>query len=96
MSLGADVVLTEEEVRKTQLFKTNKLPAPKLALNGICGQSAVEVMRHLAHSGVMVTYGAMSREPLTVPASALIFKVIERYSAKLLRTIMVPSTSCKV
>ncbi|EZA61544.1 hypothetical protein DMN91_003781 [Ooceraea biroi] len=76
MSLGADEVLTEEEVRKTQLFKSKKLPAPKLALNCICGQSAVEIMRHLGHGGVVVTYGGMSREPLTVPASALIFKDI--------------------
>lgn len=69
-------MLTEEEVRKTQLFKSKKLLAPKLALNCIGGQSAVDVTRHLAHSGILVTYGAMSREPLTVPTSALIFKVI--------------------
>lgn len=75
-TLGADEVLTEEEVRNTQLFKNKKLLEPKLALNCISGQSAVEIMRHLAHSGIMVTYGAMSREPLTVPVSALIFKVI--------------------
>ncbi|KAL6259903.1 hypothetical protein P5V15_009814 [Pogonomyrmex californicus] len=75
-SLGADEVLTEEEVRNTLLFKNKKLPAPKLALNCIGGQSAHEVMRHLAHSGTMVTYGGMSREPLTVPISSLIFRNI--------------------
>ncbi|XP_012538713.2 enoyl-[acyl-carrier-protein] reductase, mitochondrial isoform X1 [Monomorium pharaonis] len=75
-SLGADEVLTEEEVRNTQLFKNKKLPAPKLALNCIGGQSAHEITRHLTHSGIMVTYGSMSREPLTVPVSALIFKNI--------------------
>lgn len=72
-------MLTEEEVRNTQLFKEKKLPAPKLALNCIGGQSAHEVMRHLAHGGTMVTYGGMSREPLTVPISALIFKVTQNY-----------------
>lgn len=78
MRLGADEVLVENEVRSTQLFKTKQLPAPKLALNCVSGQSAVEIMRHLAHGGVMVTYGGMSREPITVPVSALIFKVITR------------------
>ncbi|EFN81722.1 Probable trans-2-enoyl-CoA reductase, mitochondrial [Harpegnathos saltator] len=73
-ALGADEVLTEEELRTTQLFKSGKLPAPKLALNCISGQNALEVSRHLAHSGVMVTYGGMSREPLTIPVASLIFK----------------------
>lgn len=79
-TLGADQVLTEEEIRNTQLFKSKKLLAPKLALNCIGGQSAHEIMRHLAHGGTMVTYGGMSREPLTVPISALIFKVIQKYT----------------
>nr|XP_012218506.1 PREDICTED: probable trans-2-enoyl-CoA reductase, mitochondrial [Linepithema humile]XP_012218507.1 PREDICTED: probable trans-2-enoyl-CoA reductase, mitochondrial [Linepithema humile] len=74
--LGADEVLIEKEVPNTQLFKSKKLLAPKLALNCIGGQSAVEVTRHLAHGGILVTYGAMSREPLTVPTAALIFKDI--------------------
>ncbi|XP_063984612.1 enoyl-[acyl-carrier-protein] reductase, mitochondrial [Diachasmimorpha longicaudata] len=74
--LGATEVLTEAEVRTTDLFKSKKLPAPKLALNCVCGDSGVNILRHLAHSGTIVTYGAMSREPLTIPASALIFKNI--------------------
>lgn len=74
-ALGANEVLTEDEIRKTQLFKSKKLPAPKLALNCIGGQSALEIMRHLAHGGIMVTYGGMSREPLNIPISSLIFKV---------------------
>uniref|UniRef100_A0JCT1 Enoyl-[acyl-carrier-protein] reductase, mitochondrial n=1 Tax=Glyptapanteles indiensis TaxID=92994 RepID=A0JCT1_GLYIN len=75
-AIGATEVLTESEVRTTDLFKSKKLPAPKLALNCVCGQNAVDVLRHLRAEGTMVTYGAMSREPLTVPASALIFKNI--------------------
>lgn len=74
--IGATEVLTESELRTTDLFKSKKLPTPKLALNCVCGQNAVDVLRHLRAEGTMVTYGAMSREPLTVPASALIFKVI--------------------
>lgn len=75
-NLGATQVLTESELRSTDLFKSKKLSPPKLALNCICGQNALEVIRHLAPNGTMVTYGGMSREPLIVPASALIFKVI--------------------
>ncbi|XP_044589428.1 enoyl-[acyl-carrier-protein] reductase, mitochondrial [Cotesia glomerata] len=74
--IGATEVLTESEVRTTDLFKSKKLPTPKLALNCVCGQNAVDVLRHLKAEGTIVTYGAMSREPLTVPASALIFKNI--------------------
>lgn len=72
--LGSDEILTEEELRKTDLFKSNKLPKPKLALNCVGGQNALEIMRHMANSGTIVTYGGMSREPVTVPTSALIFK----------------------
>ncbi|EFA09077.1 enoyl-[acyl-carrier-protein] reductase, mitochondrial [Tribolium castaneum] len=73
-NLGANHVLTEEELRKTEIFKSGKLEKPKLALNCVGGQNALEVMRHLDKGGTMVTYGGMSREPVTVPTSALIFK----------------------
>lgn len=73
-NLGATEILTEEELRKTDLFRSGKLPKPKLALNCVGGQNALEVMRHLANSSSIVTYGGMSREPVTVPTSALIFK----------------------
>lgn len=75
-SLGATEVLTEEEIRTTTLFKTKQLPSPKLAFNCVGGKSATNVMRHLTNKGILVTYGAMSREPLTIPNAALIFKDI--------------------
>lgn len=49
---------------------------PKLALNCVGGKNATEMLRHLDKKGVMVTYGGMSREPVTTPTSALIFKDI--------------------
>lgn len=73
-SLGATEILTEEEIRVTTLFKSGTLPAPKLALNCVGGKSATNILRHLTKKGKMVTYGAMSREALTIPNSALIFK----------------------
>nr|CAH7755731.1 unnamed protein product [Callosobruchus chinensis] len=75
--LGATHVLTEEEVRTTELFKSGKLAKPRLALNCVGGKSALEIMRHLENGSPMVTYGGMSREPVTVPTSALIFKDLQ-------------------
>lgn len=47
---------------------------PKLGLNCVGGKNCLNMMRHLGNGGVVVTYGGMSREPVTVPTSALIFK----------------------
>lgn len=75
--LGAQYILTEEELRTTDLFKSGKLAKPKLGLNCVGGKSALELIRHLAEGSPLVTYGGMSREPVTVPTSALIFKDIQ-------------------
>lgn len=75
-SLGATEVLTEEEIRTTALFKSGSLPSPKLGINCVGGKSATNILRYLTEKGVLVTYGAMSREPLTLPNAALIFKDI--------------------
>ncbi|KAK3932419.1 Enoyl-[acyl-carrier-protein] reductase, mitochondrial [Frankliniella fusca] len=77
MKLGASHVLTEEELRSTSLFKSGGLKAPKLALNCVGGQSGMEILRKLQSRGVHVTYGGMSRQPVTAPTSALIFKDVQ-------------------
>lgn len=77
--LGATYVLTEEEVRSTTIFKEKKIAKPSLALNCVGGKSALEMLRHLQHSGSMVTYGGMSREPVNIPTSAFIFKNLSFY-----------------
>lgn len=74
--LGATEVLTEQELRTTTIFKSGHLPKPKLALNCVGGKNALEIVRHMSKKGIMVTYGGMSREPLTVPTAALIFNDI--------------------
>lgn len=74
--LGATEVLTEEQLRTTTLFKSKQLRRPKLAFNCVGGKSATELLRHLDDKGVLVTYGAMSREPVVAPNAALIFKDI--------------------
>ncbi|CAG9564732.1 unnamed protein product [Danaus chrysippus] len=74
--LGATYVLTEEELRTTTIFKENKIDRPSLALNCVGGKNALEMVRHLQKSAAVVTYGAMSREPVTIPNASLIFKNI--------------------
>lgn len=77
-SLGADFVVTEEELR-TPIMKEifAVVPPPRLALNCIGGKNATDMMRHIARGGTMVTYGGMSRQPLMVSTAALIFQDIK-------------------
>eukprot|EP01090_Pellita_catalonica_P020370 TRINITY_DN7257_c0_g1_i1.p1 TRINITY_DN7257_c0_g1~~TRINITY_DN7257_c0_g1_i1.p1 ORF type:complete len:389 (+),score=54.42 TRINITY_DN7257_c0_g1_i1:1033-2199(+) len=75
---GSHLVVPEDDLG-TPIFKqlTSDLPKPKLALNSSGGQSATDLARTLADDGVMVTYGGMSRKPVQVPTSLLIFKNIQ-------------------
>lgn len=75
-NLGATEVLTEDEIRTTDIFKSKKLQKPILALNCVGGKNATEITRHLNNGGYMITYGGMSREPVTVTTASLIFKDI--------------------
>lgn len=77
-AIGASHVIKEETLRRPEvkeLFKTCR--KPKLALNGVGGKSATELLRHLQVGGSMVTYGGMAKQPVTVPVSALIFKDVK-------------------
>ncbi|KAK1895944.1 Enoyl-[acyl-carrier-protein] reductase mitochondrial [Dissostichus eleginoides] len=77
-AIGGTHVIKEEALRRPEmreLFKS--CPKPKLALNGVGGQSATELLRHLQFGGSMVTYGGMAKKPVTVPVSALIFKDVK-------------------
>ena len=76
ISLGADIVWTEEELRKTSDFRDKKLAKAKLALNCVGGQSSTEILKTLGKGGCHVTYGGMSLKPVISPTSALIFKDI--------------------
>jgi len=76
-ALGADVVLTEEEASEKTFKKQikditggSRLP---LALNCVGGRSALNLAKVLDEGAYHVTYGAMAKQPLTVPAGMLIF-----------------------
>src|SRR5438552_2965566 len=46
----------------------------QLGLNAVGGESALRLMTCLAASGTLVTFGAMSLQPLKIPNGLLIFK----------------------
>src|SRR3954464_6731517 len=71
---GGDVVLLDGENLRDQVSAaTGKAPI-RLALNAVGGENALRVAKTLASDGTMVTYGAMSLEPLSIPNGMLIFK----------------------
>ncbi|KAI5069120.1 hypothetical protein GOP47_0015421 [Adiantum capillus-veneris] len=73
--LGASGIFTENELDPKELpafFKD-----AKLGLNCVGGNTATSVMKLLRENGTMVTYGGMSKKPITVSTSAMIFKGIE-------------------
>ena len=49
----------------------------KLAFNGVGGKSATNLARLLGDQGQLITYGGMSKEPVTLPTSLFIFKRLE-------------------
>jgi mitochondrial enoyl-[acyl-carrier protein] reductase / trans-2-enoyl-CoA reductase len=73
-SLGGDVVLVDGETLRDEVAAaTGKAPI-RLALNAVGGENALRVAKCLASDGTMVTYGAMSLQPLCVPNGMFIFK----------------------
>eukprot|EP00742_Colponemidia_sp_Colp-10_P007995 GILJ01008627.1.p1 GENE.GILJ01008627.1~~GILJ01008627.1.p1 ORF type:complete len:379 (-),score=48.22 GILJ01008627.1:148-1176(-) len=76
--LGADAVITDE-VASTPAIKDviKEIGQPKLGLNCVGGQSSAELARLLKFGGSLVTYGGMSRRPVTIPTGLLIFKDIK-------------------
>ncbi|XP_009450532.3 enoyl-[acyl-carrier-protein] reductase, mitochondrial isoform X5 [Pan troglodytes] len=74
-SLGAEHVITEEELRRPKMKNFFKdMPQPRLALNCVGGKSSTELLRQLARGGTMVTYGGMAKQPVVASVSLLIFK----------------------
>ncbi|KAF2283359.1 hypothetical protein GH714_003517 [Hevea brasiliensis] len=73
--LGADEVFTESqlEVKNVKGLLTN-IPEPSLGFNCVGGNSASLVLKFLRQGGTMVTYGGMSKKPVTVSTSSFIFK----------------------
>ncbi|EEB06936.1 enoyl-[acyl-carrier protein] reductase [Schizosaccharomyces japonicus yFS275] len=77
--LGATYVITDEELMQRSEMKklvpkwTENNP-PKLGIDCVSGRTATEMSKYLANSATISTYGGMSRQPLGIPVSLLIFK----------------------
>ncbi|XP_038979999.1 enoyl-[acyl-carrier-protein] reductase, mitochondrial [Phoenix dactylifera] len=73
--LGADEVYTESQLEvKNVKSLLGDLPEPLLGFNCVGGNAASLVLKFLRQGGTMVTYGGMSKKPITVPTSSFIFK----------------------
>lgn len=71
---GGTVVVTEECDLRKELKTLCGGTRPKLALNAVGGPSALNIANALAPGGSMITFGAMSKQPLKIPNGLLIFK----------------------
>jgi len=73
-SLGGDVVLVDGENLRDEVAAATGKASIRLALNAVGGENALRVAKCLGSDGTMVTYGAMSLQPLCVPNGMFIFK----------------------
>lgn len=71
---GGDVVLVEGEDLRARIKDGTGGASIALALNCVGGESALNLANALAPGGTIVTYGAMSRQPLRIPNGLLIFQ----------------------
>ena len=84
LDLGANAVITEAELLASgkmrefvkDLTKGGKEPI-RLALNCVGGSNGTALAKYLAPGSYHVTYGAMAKQPLSLPAGLLIFKDIK-------------------
>ncbi len=71
---GGDVVLVDgEDLREKVKSATSDAPI-RLGLNAVGGDSALRLANCLAPGSTLVTFGAMSLQPLKIPNGLLIFK----------------------
>jgi mitochondrial enoyl-[acyl-carrier protein] reductase / trans-2-enoyl-CoA reductase len=71
---GGDVVLVDSENLRHQVEDAIGGPPIRLGLNAVGGESALRLANCLAPESTLVTYGAMSLQPLKIPNGLLIFK----------------------
>jgi trans-2-enoyl-CoA reductase len=69
-----DVVLVDSENLRHEVEDVIGGPPIRLGLNAVGGESALRLANCLAPGSTLVTYGAMSLQPLKIPNGLLIFK----------------------
>lgn len=75
-ALGADAIFRDDAEGQQQALEALRAEGrwAQLALNAVGGESALRQCDLLADGAMQVTYGAMSRRPLTIPNKHLIFR----------------------
>jgi trans-2-enoyl-CoA reductase len=71
---GGDVVLVDSENLRREVEDAIGGPPIRLGLNAVGGESALRLVNCLTPGSTLVTYGAMSLQPLKIPNGLLIFK----------------------
>ena len=71
---GGDVVLVDGETLREEVKNATSGAPIRLGLNAVGGESALRLANCLAPESTMVTFGAMSLQPLKIPNGLLIFK----------------------
>ncbi|KAI9046904.1 hypothetical protein LZ554_008982 [Drepanopeziza brunnea f. sp. 'monogermtubi'] len=81
LSLGGTHVVTEAELMSKgfteQVKEWTSGEGVRLGLNCVGGKPTAALVKCLSDSGHLVTYGAMSKQPVLLPTGALIFKDIK-------------------
>ena len=72
--LGADAVVEEGEQLSKRIGEATGGAPLRLGFNAVGGECALQLAKALAEGGTLVTYGAMSLQPLRIPNGLLIFK----------------------
>ncbi|KAF4553737.1 NADPH quinone oxidoreductase-like protein [Elsinoe fawcettii] len=81
-SLGADIVVTDEEVadkgfsQQVKEWTNGGREKVRLGLNCVGGKAVNNMAKALSPYAHLVTYGGMSKQPVTLPTAMLIFKNI--------------------
>ena len=71
---GGDVVFVDGENLREEVKNAMSGAPVRLGLNAVGGESALRLANCLAPGSTMVTFGAMSLQPLKIPNGLLIFK----------------------
>jgi mitochondrial enoyl-[acyl-carrier protein] reductase / trans-2-enoyl-CoA reductase len=71
---GGNIVLVDSENLRREVQGAIGGPSIRLGLNAVGGESALRLANCLASGSTLVTYGAMSLQPLKIPNGLLIFK----------------------
>ena len=71
---GGDVVLVDGDKLRDEVKSATGGTPIRLGLNSVGGDSALRVANCLAPGGTLVSFGAMSLQPLKIPTGLLIFK----------------------